>query len=112
MAAGRGGRPVARVVRGKAAVAVRRHVYYSGFVQGVGFRYTARRLAQRHGVGGFVRNLADGRVELVAEGEPPAVAAALEAIKAAMARHLRDAEILDEPPTGEFQEFRVAFDED
>jgi acylphosphatase len=56
--------------------------------------------------------LADGRVELVAEGEPPAVAGALEAIEAAMARHLRDAEILDEPPTGEFQEFRVAFDED
>jgi acylphosphatase len=92
-------------------VPVRRHVYYSGFVQGVGFRYTARRLAQGSGVGGVVRNLADGRVELVVEGEPAAVAGALEAIEAAMDRHIRGAEVLDEPPTGEFREFRVAHDE-
>ena len=45
-----------------------REVYYQGRVQGVGFRYAVRSLARRFAVDGFVRNLSDGRVELVAEG--------------------------------------------
>ncbi len=44
-------------------------VFYEGRVQGVGFRYTARRLAAGYDVAGYVRNLADGRVELVASGD-------------------------------------------
>ena len=46
----------------------RLHVLYSGRVQGVGFRYTAKRVATGFEVTGIVRNLADGRVELIAEG--------------------------------------------
>ena len=45
------------------------HVYVSGYVQGVAFRYTAIRQARRLGVTGWVRNLRDGRVELLIEGE-------------------------------------------
>tara|TARA_B100000315_G_scaffold255980_1_gene300772 strand:- start:144 stop:419 length:276 start_codon:yes stop_codon:yes gene_type:complete len=44
------------------------HAYYSGIVQGVGFRFTARMIANRHSVKGWVRNLSDGRVELLASG--------------------------------------------
>jgi acylphosphatase len=44
-----------------------------GAVQGVWFRETARRVAERHGVAGFIRNAADGTVEAVFEGEPSAV---------------------------------------
>jgi acylphosphatase len=47
---------------------VRLHVFYSGNVQGVGFRYTAKSLARGFEVTGLVRNLLDGRVELIAEG--------------------------------------------
>ena len=47
----------------------RLHVFYSGRVQGVGFRATARSVAMGFEVTGVVRNLPDGRVELVAEGE-------------------------------------------
>src|SRR4029079_16800556 len=47
----------------------RRQVYYSGRVQGVGFRYTARQIAGRFAVTGFVENLGDGRVHLIVEGE-------------------------------------------
>ncbi len=43
-------------------------VLYSGRVQGVGFRYTVRQLAAGYEVTGTVRNLPDGRVELMAEG--------------------------------------------
>ena len=46
----------------------RLHVFYSGRVQGVGFRYSVKRLALGFEVAGTVRNLPDGRVELVAEG--------------------------------------------
>ena len=47
----------------------RAQVFYSGRVQGVGFRYSAREVACGCEVTGFVRNLPDGRVELVVEGE-------------------------------------------
>ena len=43
-------------------------VLYSGRVQGVGFRYTAKTVATGFDITGTIRNLADGRVELVAEG--------------------------------------------
>jgi acylphosphatase len=47
----------------------RLHVFYSGQVQGVGFRYTVKALATGFEVTGTVRNLPDGRVELLAEGQ-------------------------------------------
>jgi acylphosphatase len=46
----------------------RMHIFYSGKVQGVGFRYTTRNVAMGYEVAGAVRNLPDGRVELIAEG--------------------------------------------
>ncbi len=52
---------------------VRAHVYISGLVQGVMFRETMRRQAQALGVSGWVRNLLDGRVEAVVQGEGAAV---------------------------------------
>jgi len=52
---------------------IRRRVIVRGFVQGVFFRDSARRLAQRHGVSGWVANRADGAVEAAFEGEADAV---------------------------------------
>jgi len=51
----------------------RRRIYFSGRVQGVGFRYTTERLAKNFDVSGTVRNLPDGRVELLVEGEWPVI---------------------------------------
>ena len=56
-------------------------VFYSGRVQGVGFRATVRGLACGYDVTGMARNLADGRVELVAEGERSELEAFLKAIE-------------------------------
>jgi acylphosphatase len=55
-------------------------VFYSGRVQGVGFRVTVRQIARGFDVTGAVRNLSDGRVELIAEGEKAEVAAFLEGV--------------------------------
>lgn len=52
---------------------IRRRVVVHGFVQGVFFRDTTRRLAEREGVAGWVRNNRDGTVEAVFEGDPEAV---------------------------------------
>ena len=57
-----------------------RHVFYEGRVQGVGFRWTTKNLARGYEVTGSVRNLPDGRVELLVNGEVDEVEAFLEAI--------------------------------
>jgi acylphosphatase len=76
---------------------VRRRAFYHGRVQGVGFRYTARRLAGGFDVAGFVRNLRDGRVELLAEGRDAEVAAFLDAIRSELGDKILGVELLDEP---------------
>ena len=76
----------------------RRRVYYSGRVQGVGFRFTAERLAQRFRVAGFVRNLDDGRVELLAEGEAAEVAVFLDAVRREMDPYILDIQEERESP--------------
>jgi acylphosphatase len=79
---------------------VRKRVLYAGRVQGVGFRYTARELARGFPVAGYVRNLPDGRVELVAEGEGDEVAAFLAVVGRRWAGSLDSADEADEPPEG------------
>lgn len=49
---------------------IARRFLISGIVQGVGYRYFALRAAKRHGIVGYVRNLHDGRVEVVARASP------------------------------------------
>jgi acylphosphatase len=56
-------------------------VLYEGYVQGVGFRWTTKRIAQGYEVSGWVRNMADGRVELQVSGDDDEVAAFLRAIR-------------------------------
>ncbi len=81
---------------------IRVTVHYSGHVQGVGFRYTVLRLAQRCEVAGYVKNLEDGRVELVVEGETEQVERLLEAVRDRMADFIEDERIGREQATGAF----------
>ena len=57
------------------------HVWYTGRVQGVGFRATAEEAARRHKVTGWVCNLRDGRVELRAQGAEPQLVRFLEDLR-------------------------------
>jgi acylphosphatase len=82
-------------------------VCYSGHVQGVGFRYTANSIARGHDVTGYVRNLPDGRVESVAEGDPRATDAFLGEVSERLGDHIRDERRDTSPATGEFAGFEI-----
>ena len=88
--------------------ATRVTLLYTGRVQGVGFRASASSAARKFDVTGTVRNLPDGRVELVAEGEPNTVAAFLAAVAGRMRSHIDGVDRTVSPATGEFDAFDVA----
>ncbi|MEO5958508.1 MAG: acylphosphatase [Opitutaceae bacterium] len=67
-------------------------VFFSGHVQGVGFRYSALQVAKEFDVTGFVRNLTDGRVQLEAEGRAEDVAAFIAAVEERMHGYIRKTE--------------------
>ena len=68
------------------------HVYFSGHVQGVGFRYATVRVARDFEVAGYVRNLPDGRVELEAEGDAATLDAFVEAVREQMDGYIKSVE--------------------
>ena len=88
--------------------AIRRTVYFSGTVQGVGFRYTTKNTAAGFDVSGFVRNLSDGRVEVVAEGHPDELDGFQRAVLDAMRRYVTDSAATDGAASGEFTSFTIA----
>jgi acylphosphatase len=83
-------------------------VFYSGTVQGVGFRYTVRAMAAGYEVAGTVRNLPDGRVELVAEGCKDELSAFQQAIRESELGHfIRREEVIWAEPAGGFRGFEI-----
>ena len=91
------------------AASERREVYYSGRVQGVGFRFTVRSIATRFGVTGFVQNLRDGRVQLVAEGHADDLRRLLDAVDAEMGHCITEKRQQIAPTSGRFQTFEIRF---
>ena len=87
--------------------AARRTVHFSGRVQGVGFRYTARNIALQYDVRGYVRNLPDGRVELVLEGSEPQIDRVVEELRRKMSCFVRGVTMQNAPATGEFDQFSI-----
>ncbi len=72
---------------------IQAHVYFSGMVQGVGFRWTVRHLATDQGLTGWVRNLPDGRVEMLAVGSRPELDGLLERIGAYFKENITDRQV-------------------
>lgn len=86
---------------------IRRTLLFSGRVQGVGFRYTTEAVAARFEVTGYVRNLPDGRVELVAEGASGELDRLQGAVEQAMSSNIREVVVADSPASGQFTGFRI-----
>ncbi|MBI2184859.1 MAG: acylphosphatase [Thaumarchaeota archaeon] len=90
------------------AEVVRAIVHYDGDVQGVGFRYYARRTARRLRLVGSVKNLEDGRVETICEGPRDKVEEFINLMKQAPAPiHVDEADTRYTSPTGEFRRFNI-----
>jgi len=81
---------------------IRIEIVYSGRVQGVGFRYTTTSIARRFDVAGYVQNLPDGKVRLIAEGVRGQVLRLLDAVRNQMAGNITHELVNDAQATGEF----------
>ena len=85
----------------------RRQCYFTGRVQGVGFRYTVKNVALQHNISGYVRNLPDGRVELVMEGPDDEMDQVVDAVNSRMEEFIKKVDLNTLPATGEFEHFQI-----
>ena len=87
---------------------IARRYFISGEVQGVGFRFFAQRVAARHQVAGYVRNLRDGRVEVLAEGTPESIEGLKHDLAAGPAQaRVEQVEEISLDPTNSYSAFRI-----
>ncbi len=85
------------------------HVIYSGTVHGIGFRFTAERIAVSLNLTGWVRNVPDGTVEVVAEGEEKDIVSFIDKVKMVMEHYIRGTKVNWQEYTGEFNSFNIRF---
>ena len=84
-----------------------KHILFSGQVQGVGFRYTANRIAARYNLTGFVCNLPDGDVEMLAQGAEQDIDNCIAEIQDCFSGYVRDTRISRLPPDSRYTNFRI-----
>ncbi|AEA46767.1 acylphosphatase [Archaeoglobus veneficus] len=84
--------------------------YISGVVQGVGFRYFTRKVAKEMGVKGYVMNLSDGRVYIVAEGSEEQLEKFISTVRQGPLHAIvKGIEISEGEATGEFEDFKIRY---
>jgi len=86
-----------------------KHIIFTGRVQGVGFRFTALRIAARFGLAGFVRNLPDGGVEMVAQGSPGDIEQCIRDIEETLAGYITETKIEEISPDSKYKDFKITF---
>jgi acylphosphatase len=82
-------------------------VHYTGDVQGVGFRATASWIAKRHPVRGWVRNLPDGRVELLVDGTDDAIEEFLAEVRSRMAENIASVDTFERDSDAKLPGFHI-----
>ena len=87
----------------------RMRVFFSGKVQGGGFRYTTHEIASGLGLGGWVKNLNDGRVEVLCEGEEKELKSLVAKINRFLKNYIVNTDINWEEPDYKFDGFEVRF---
>lgn len=88
---------------------VRKHIYFSGRVQGVGFRFQASWAAKRFGLTGWVKNLYDGRVEMEVQGDADAIDGMLEALTSDTYIRITDIDSVEIPLEEGERKFRTQY---
>ena len=88
---------------------VAKHIIFSGSVQGVGFRFTAHRMAGRHQLTGYVRNLPDGTVEMLAQGPAEDIDDCIRDIQNCLTSHVREVKTVEVPPNPTYKDFKITF---
>jgi len=88
---------------------IAKKIIFFGQVQGVGFRFTAHSVARRYDLTGFVRNMPDGSVEMLAQGQSADVEMCLRDIGESFAGYIRKTQIDDIEPDSSFKDFRITF---
>ena len=86
-----------------------KQVIFSGRVQGVGFRYTALRIAQRYDMTGYVKNLPNGSVEALFQGTGANVQACLNDLQNTMGGYIRQTQINERPVNPRYHDFRITY---
>lgn len=86
-----------------------KHIIFAGQVQDVGFRYTAERIARRYELTGFVRNLPDGSVEMLAQGAGQDIEDFLRDIRNTFTGYIRETQIEEVLPNPKYKDFRITF---
>lgn len=88
---------------------VQAHIFYSGMVQGVGFRYTVQHFAENLALTGWVRNLPDGRVEILAEGPEEKIEELMTKLSDRFGSYIKDKQFAYQPPQMRFKEFQITY---
>jgi acylphosphatase len=88
---------------------IARHIIFTGRVQGVGFRFTARRAAERRQLTGFVRNMPNGSVEMLAQGRPGDVDDCIQDIKGYFSGYIKETSIRVIPSDTTYADFQITF---
>lgn len=86
-----------------------KHVIFKGRVQGVGFRWTVHRIALGYDLTGFVKNLPDGTVEMLAQGDIKEIQSCLAEIAESFGGYIRNTQINNVEPNGTYTNFRITF---
>ena len=86
-----------------------KRIIFVGRVQGVGFRFTAYNVANRYGLTGWVRNILDGSVEMLAQGPSDDIDDCLRDINNTLADYIRETKIEEIPPSPQYKDFKITF---
>ena len=86
-----------------------KHIIFKGRVQGIGFRFTSLNIANRYHLTGLVRNLLDGTVEMIAQGEPDDVIKCIRGIEKAFEGYITETNVTEISVNARYKDFKITF---
>ena len=88
---------------------IAKHIIFKGNVQGVGFRYTSQRIAGRHQLTGYVHNLPDSSVEMLAQGQARDIDDCISDIQNSFGGYIRETKINELPYNPRYTSFNITY---